>query len=518
MANVLDNEPSKISYFYGPGVSDIKEVVAKVLDGIRTSTDDLAAKLSVKDRSSNVIIRMLAMAVRYVNWLATVVTLVLASVSFCLFMLLPQVVAFIIIELGGLAFTNIVKGVDILMLKLRRVSLVCDNCHSRYTLPVYICPSCGAKHPQLVPGRYGALHHTCDCGAKLASSLLVAKNPRRDLDAICPNCWISGRESNVQGSGSRTILIPVVGGESAGKSALITAYAKDIIDTKAPAKGLTCEFYNDEKKLKYEAMSSNYDQGVVDKTATVTDSDMSSATSFSFYLAGPTLNPKRLIQLYDIAGETFVSNDEHEQQRQYEHCDGLVLVIDPLSLPQAEAQFGHELASGDRSAISSARLEDVMSALSNNLRETTKLNRKGQLDTPLAVVLSKVDEAPVLETRLGTGAADRLKAVDAEKFANSYDAMDFLCRQFLVDMDMADVVDIIEQDFKNSRFFAVSAIGHMAGDGTGFQPKNVDLVMDWIMSQSDPDLAKVLGAQQFSKNKLPVERPALGLYEQLIGQ
>lgn len=516
MANVLSEEPSTLSYFYGPGVADIKQVVAKVLGGINTSMDDLASKLRGKPRSSNVIMLILQILVRYINWLATAVTLMLASVSFCLFMLIPHVVAFPVIEAAGLAFTNIVKGIDFLLLKLRRVSLVCDTCHSRYTLPVYICSSCGAKHPHLVPGRYGALHHTCTCGAKLPSSLLVVKNPRRDLDAICPNCWISGREESIQGAGSRTLCIPVVGGESAGKSALITAYAKSIIDVKAPAGGLTCEFYNDEKKIMYGSMSSDYAQGVVEKTATVTKTDMSSAISFSFYLSGLSLNPRRLVQLYDIAGETFVNNRENEQQRQYEHCDGIVLVIDPMSLPQAEAQFGHELSEGDRGTISTARLEDVMSALSNNLRETTKLNRKGQLDTPLAVVLSKVDESAALERRLGQESANKLKGIDAEKFADPYDAMDFLCRQFLVDMDMPEIVDIIEQDFKTSRFFAVSAIGHVAGDGTGFRPQNVDTVMDWIINQSDADLAKALHAQQFSKNKLPVERPATGLYEQLL--
>ena len=512
-------EPASLSYFYGPGISDITSVVTGVLAGIRSSMDRLSDR--TRDRmakTSSGVFSILVIAVRYMYWLAVATTQLLASVTFCLFMLLPQVAVFAVVEVVGLIFTNVVKCIDAVYLRLRRVSLVCDTCHERFTLPVYLCPNCGKSHKSLVPNRYGALHHRCECGERLASSVLVLRSPRRNLQAICPNCLKSGRIEGVLGSGSRSILIPVVGGESAGKTALITAYAHHLIESRLPQHGLDSEFYNDEKKNMFGIMQQDYQQGTVQKTATVTVDDVSSVLSLSFYIRGGKLKPQRLMQIYDIAGETFVTNQEHEQQRQYDHCDGIVLVIDPMSLPNAEALWGSQLASGDRSTISSARLEDVMSALNNNLRETTRLDRSGKLDTPLAVVLSKIDEAKGLVDRMGPKAVARLRQLDPELWRNDDDAMDFLCRQFLVDMDMPEIVDLVSQNFKASRFFAVSAIGHTAGDGSSFEPQNVDMVMDWIMRCSDPELAEALGARTFSKAVLPLREPAVGLFDQLIGQ
>ena len=551
-------EPATLSYFYGPGISDITSVVTNVLTGVRDFMDTLSDKTrdsmakisSTSSGMSSVVLcyayGISAVALRYVYWLGVGTMQLLASVACCLFMLLPQIIVFGVVEVAGVAFTTIIKCIDIVYLKLRRVSQVCDRCHERFTLPVYLCPRCGKAHRNLMPNRYGALHHRCECGERLGSSVLAFSSlrrslqrrrkpwqkpsvvwalltltfghPRRSLQAICPNCLKSGRIERVQGSGSRSILIPVVGGESAGKTALITAYTHRLIESRLPKHGLESEFYSDEKKNMFGIMQQNYRQGTVQKTATVTVDEASSVFSLSFYIRGGKLKPQRLIQIYDIAGETFVTNQEHEQQRQYDHCDGIVLVIDPMSLPNAEALWGSQLASGDRSTISSARLEDVMSALNNNLRETTRLDRSGKLDTPLAVVLGKIDEAKGLIDRVGPGAVARLRRLNPELWANDDDAMDFLCRQFLVDMDMPEIVDLVAQNFKTSRFFAVSAIGHTAGDGSSFEPWNVDKVMDWIVSRSDPDLAREMHVQAFSNAVLPLREPAVGLFDQLMGQ
>lgn len=512
-------EPASLSYFYGPGFSDIIKVVTKVLAGIRSSMNKLSYGTETRiDKFSEAgIFSILNVTFQYVYWLGAASMQLLASITFCLFMLLPQVIIFCLVEVIALILTNIVKFIDILYFKIRRVSLVCDTCHERYAMPVYLCPKCGETHKSLVPNRFGTLHHRCICGEKLPSSILVFKSPRKSLDAICPNCLKSGRVQSVQGSGSRSILIPVVGGESAGKTALITAYTNNLFESRLPLHNLDSEFYSDEKKNMFATMQQDYQRGMVEKTRTETNNDVSSVRSFSFYIRGNKLKPQRLMQIYDIAGETFVENQEHEQQRQYKHSDGIVLVIDPMSLPNAEALWGSQLAAGDKSTISSARLEDVMSALNNNLHENTQISRKGKLDTPLAVVLSKIDEAEGLSDRMGAKAIARLRQLDPKLWSNDDDAMDFLCRQFLVDMDMPEIVDLITQNFKNSRFFAVSAIGHTAGDGSSFNPQNVDTVMDWIIRGSDSDLAEALGSRTFSKAVMPLQEPAIGLFDQLIG-
>ena len=513
-----EQEPAKISYFYGPGFKDIVKVVQTTGKKIRDSVDAITTASASKTPPVGIIMTILVMSVRYAYWLFSAGTMVIASVFFCLFMLMPHVVGFIVIDIVGLLLSRIVRLLDMLYFQIRKVSNVCDVCHNRFTVPVYVCDKCGAKHYDLLPGKYGILHHACTCGQKLPCSTLDLKHPRRKLQAICPFCYKAGREESIFSGGSRAICIPVVGGASTGKSAFITAYARSVIDEVAPSHGLSTRFYDEDREKMYQSMTDAYRDGVVEKTAATTVQGASSAFSFSFFIDGSGVKPSRLMQLLDIAGETFVDNRENERQSQYEHCEGIVLMIDPLAIPRFRALCVDDLDSGDRASISDARLEDVMSALQNDLRQTADADRNGRLRTPLAVVINKVDASPLLDERIGDTAVSKLMAADRENFTNAEDATDFLCRQFLLDMDMGDIVDIVGQQFLNSRFFAVSSIGHTAGNGTGFQPKNVNAVIDWILLNSDFSLAKALGVRETSKAKLPVRQPAIGLYDQILDE
>lgn len=516
-------EPAKLSYFYGPGFADMVRLAHTVLDNIR---EDMAITATTTRRWIRnqcdaegwlrTILAWLIVAAEFLYWMSTAVAQLFAGATFCLFMLLPQMVIFCVIEAVMLLFGAIVAGLDSIVTHVRHISYVCESCHARFTLPVYACADCGAKHCALKPNRYGTLRHACTCGKKLPSTIL--RPSRAKLDAMCPNCWASGIETPLTNAVNRTIVIPVVGGESSGKTALITAFTTDLIGTRSAAHGLTATPDGADKQTMYATMSSDYASGTVAKTATQQNAADASAFSMSLFLAGPKLNPERRIQLVDIAGETFVNNAENEQQLQYRDADALVLVIDPMSLPVARSRFGASLDAGDSGTISSARAEDVLTALNNNLRAAAQLDRHGRLDMPIAIVLSKMDESQHLLDRFGDPAVIAMKGLDAQRYGDWFDDMDFLCRQYLYDMDMGDIVDSIAQTFPNNRFFAVSAIGHTAGDGKGFTPKYVDDVIDWILRHRDPTLADALGARRFSNAKLPIVEPAVGLYDTMFAQ
>ncbi|OLZ64078.1 hypothetical protein AV521_36695 [Streptomyces sp. IMTB 2501] len=57
------------------------------------------------------------------------------------------------------------------------------DCGRTIDRPVRLCPTCRARHRQLVPGRYGVFHHRCRCGTRLPAVL-----GGRRLDACCPHC------------------------------------------------------------------------------------------------------------------------------------------------------------------------------------------------------------------------------------------------------------------------------------------------------------------------------------------
>lgn len=522
--NAVVNEPSKISYFYGPGFSDIKEVIDQTRQKIAQSVDDITARSASKvnpgDGISSKFIRPLAVILwqiaAFSYWLFSAGSMAIASVFFCLFMLLPHVIGFLVFDFFGLISSQLARAVDLVYFKIRRISNVCDICHSRFTIPVYSCSSCGAKHVSLIPGKYGILHQTCTCGQKLPCSIFDRKSPRSNLQATCPFCYKAGRETLIKASDSRTICIPVVGGASSGKTAFITAYSTSIIEQVAPSRGLNTRFYDTEREQMYVKIKSAFKTGQVEKTAVATSRDASSAISFGFYVEGQDLKPSRLVELLDIAGESFVDNSENEFQNQYAHCEGIVLVVDPLAIRNVAALCSDQLDSGDKGSISDAHLEDVITALQNNLSKTTNTDRSGRVLTPLAIVINKVDASPFLDQRIGNTAATKVMASDSELFGNPLDTQDYLCRQFLLDMDMGDVVDTVQQQFVHSRFFVVSSIGHTAGNGDEFQPKNVNAVIDWILSMSDGGLNKALGGVAFSNAKLPIKAPVIGALDQLL--
>lgn len=515
-------EPSAISYFYGPGFADMAKLVRAVFDSIRDSMALLAHK--TQDRVGaqeggfglpRMVLACVIVAGWFCYWLASSVAQLFAGISFCLFMLLPQVVLFTVLEVVMLLVGGIVRVADALVTRVRHISYVCESCHARCTLPMYTCSNCNRKHCALTPNKFGSWWHRCECGKRLPATVL--RPSRAKLDAWCPNCWRSGIETSLTNkTTTRTVMIPVIGGESSGKTAFITAYVTDLIDTRASAKGLTATPDGTDKQTMYSGMRSDYASGVVAKTATQQNIADASAFSMSFAVTGPRLSPERRIQLLDIAGETFVKNDENEQQLQYRDADALILVLDPMSLPLARSRFGSSLDAGDSGTISSARAEDVLTALNNNLRAVAQSDRHGRLDMPIAVVLSKMDESQHLLDRFGDPAVLAMKGLDAEKYGDWFDDMDFLCRQYLYDMDMGDIVDSISQTFSNNRFFSVSAIGHTAGDGSSFTPKYVNDVVDWILQEKDPAFAAALGARTFSKAKLPIVAPAQGLYDTMF--
>ena len=518
-----DEEDSKIAYYCGPCYSDVRQIVTTVLGNIRGSIDGQTALVTNAWKGAKAIpvVGAVAELLLYTYWICASSMMLLAGISICLFMLLPHLICVAIVQLVGLAGLAISKQFEAIHNKLHHISQVCNHCHERFSDPVYICPKCGARHAHLVPNQYGAFHHTCTCGVKLACSYLVVKNPRKDMQGLCPNCLRSGREETVTGADSRTICIPVIGARSSGKTSLITAYANEVIEKRARLNKLTTEFYDETDRQLYSDMTKSYSSGVVKQTLVQKDKDKESAFSFSFYLKGSGLKPNRLIQLYDIAGESFTKNEFNERQSQFNHCDGIVLVIDPMSLQQAEGEYSDQLVAADKGTSCPENLQTVQQALLNIMNEVnddSRSNKKSRI--PLAVVLNKIDEAPGLQERLGEDVAKTLRRKDTEnKFADDYDAMDFLCRQFFTDMDEEGFVKNIESSFSNGRFFAVSAIGHSAGVGSeSFEPRNVDLVMDWIMDQSDARLAKAMGCATFSKAKLPSIKPRTGLLKELTGK
>ena len=102
--------------------------------------------------------------------------------------------------------------------RLRGAHFDCPACHERAPLPVYVCPGCGAKHKQLLPGRWGVRRRRCECDS--VSLPVRESGGRHSLAAECPSC------SHVMpGAGGIVpeVVVPIVGGPKAGKTAFLAS-------------------------------------------------------------------------------------------------------------------------------------------------------------------------------------------------------------------------------------------------------------------------------------------------------
>ena len=485
-------QPAKKSYFFGQGYRDIGDAIRlSWLRNARTAKKYYDA-FSAKG----------LMSFKGIFWLFCALSVVsFGTVFFALISLFTIAVVSVFFVLVYLGFSA-VWLFDRLYLVRKKIFTACNECKSKFLIPTYICPKCGAQHTNLTPGMYGILRRTCACGQKLPTAFF---NGRKKLQAICPVCLEQGRTTYLNDRESRPLCIPVVGGRSVGKTAYITAFAKRFIEFVAPEKGLEIEFYNQAKEDIYGEIKADFAHGSTRMTARPQDVNQTSSVSLSFFVKHRSLQPERLVHIYDIAGEVFTNNDENEVQRQYEYCQGIVFMIDPFAIPAVRAQYEAELTPEDRAGIGKADINGVINVFLNKLREVTGLSDQKMARVPLAVVIGKTDSAN-LSQHFSQEKVEELQMEHPQAQLNPSDAVDYLCRKFLRENEMEGFVNAIEMKFSENRFFAASAIGHTRNAGP-YNPQGVLEPIEWICTLADRKLASLWVTDQFGKT--PVDEKAL---------
>ena len=476
-------QPAKKSYFFGKGYRDVGKTIAGAWQRNWDSILDFKDNIGVaKDTcGTKVFICKLIL-----NVLAIVSVVVFGSILTAVVSLLNILIVALMMFFVYLGF-SIIWLADRIYLTRKKIFTACHECKEKSLIPTYICPKCDAEHTNLTPGVYGILHRTCTgkvpgayCGEVLPTTFF---NGRRNLKAICPHCRtpLSDRESV-------PICIPVVGGRSVGKTAFITAFSKDFIEKIAPAQSWETEFYNSKKEEIYNQIEQDYNSGDTRMTERPQDINKASSVSFSFFVKGAPFTPERLVHVYDIAGEVFTDSTENEMQKQYEYCQGIVLMIDPFAIPSVRSRCEDQLTSVDIAGIGKADIGGIVDSFLNKLREVTGLSDNKMASVPLAVVIGKIDSAN-LSQEIGEPAVKEKMASDPMRFKDFYDTQDYLCRRFLRENGMESFLNNVELKFKDNRFFACSAIGHTRSTGQ-YMPQGVMAPMQWLFGKADSKMAK----------------------------
>lgn len=341
----------------------------------------------------------------------------------------------------------------------RRIFLVCPHagCYRRIALPIYVCPSCGVQHKQLIPGSYGTLRRRCQCGLLLPTMFLVG---RHRLPSLCPHPHCLRPLSSATGT-ARNLHFPIVGGPTTGKSSLLTAIMAELSEA-ARSGRVQLAFPEKKDERLFAASREAFASGqLVAKTAEY------SPTAF---LAAITdgRGKRALVYSYDAAGELYQGMDELHGQQYYAYLHGILLVVDPYSLPQARDE-----ASGDRAAAarpSAEQPEAVYERMVDTLRGFS--GQTGHLPHPLAVVLTKVD---VL------GGPAKLQAEGGGQKGGEAATSESV-KTWLERHGAGNLVRTIHKDFADVKYFACSALGRLP-DGTQqpFVPIAVLAPFAWLL-------------------------------------
>jgi hypothetical protein len=335
----------------------------------------------------------------------------------------------------------LLRCVERARLAVRRIRLVCPhpNCHRRIPLPVYWCDRCGESHQQLRPGRDGVLRHTCTCGRTLPTALALG---RHRLAADCPRCR-HRLPDRIGKDPSAHVL--VVGAASAGKTMLLMTGLLGLERLGRRRVALRFAAAADQQ-LFAKAKRLVTSGGVVGKTSP------GPVPAFLVYI-GDSRRRRRLLYFYDPPGEVYDGMDRVQAQEYLEHVSGTMVVIDPLSIPlirdQAMATYA-ALAKDARPA--SADSEDAYHRVVRSLRGGAE---KALARIPVAVVVTKSDalrQMPAVTPRLPSSGS---RAV----------------REWLLEVGMGNFVRSLEHDFRETRYYAVSAFetatNPAAADGPG---------------------------------------------------
>lgn len=156
--------------------------------------------------------------------------------------------------------------------KSKQINFRCASCKKEYSLPKYICPSCGIYHNWLKPGRFGIVHRKCLCGTilpltvktkgkvfstdPLTGAIVTYPLMLSEIDCVCPFC---GEENNA--GLSHNISIALVGGASAGKTTFKVAFQQQFLTDEAIKQDLEVDFPDKESEDEYE-MAGQYFRAV----------------------------------------------------------------------------------------------------------------------------------------------------------------------------------------------------------------------------------------------------------------
>jgi hypothetical protein len=351
----------------------------------------------------------------------------------------------------------------------RGIHLTCPSGrHGTFTVPAHLCPDCGAAYSNLWPSTYGVLHHQCEgtkdghpCHRRLPTLDRLGRN---QLNRVCAKCGASFRSRS---SGKLPVaVVGIVGGTSVGKTTMmLMTIAKLMSPPHDGSNGIRAEIDTDDQRAIFEREWGRLQRGemVAPSSGSVPD---------AFILRLKHSQKQSLLYLYDAPGEQFQNIDTFSQHQYLQVAAGLLLLVDPASLPgfvEGSKSIAAEVQASQGSETAIAKVVNTCIAATQKMMPQTSDQRLG---LPLAVIITKADMKAVTEQvgDITLGSPDSA-----------------VCTKALRSWRADSVVQMLEKNFSNVRYFACSALGRTPNkeNTTPFTAYGVLDPLLWILDGSN---------------------------------
>ena len=477
------SEPAYKQYYFRKAFHDYRRVVEKSFEKNRT------AFLWVIGFGTKIIgheLWFLTFPLGITVYLIAAAGAAVGFVTYVIFGLLHLAIVATCVALG-IATAYSLWFFEYLQMLWRQINIRCPhkNCHKPIKLPLYNCSECSKKHEKLVPGSYGVFRRQCSCGAWLPTLFLFGRN---QLPSYCPHLEC-GQSLDSGTQITRNLLIPIVGGVSAGKTNYLIASLLEI-HRRADAGGASVAFSQEKYKKIYEISKRNFQSGNVAGKTVEESPD-------AFLINVNTGGEDRMLYIYDAAGELFQRTDNLRLQEYYRDFNGIVFLIDPFSLTQIQDTLENELAAAESQIKPSAeRPQDIYDKLLQTIQQETGAG-KGAMAKPLAVVVTKDDAFGVAEQIRDIASMQPPLEKNAKHTRES-----LAVRTWLDKNGAGNLIRGMEKDFREVAYFHCSPLGRMPDAGTTpFTPKRVLEPLGWLLKNYGLDFVNGTASRAIAEVK-----------------
>lgn len=455
-------EPAYKSYFFSPIYKSVWSIIKSAYGNVRRFIFQKFFGQWMSALSKNFFLWPVLIAGSVLGIITFVFTYIIITGLLLVFFAIIVAVDIIV-----LLFCGLIRFIDMLIRWINGIWTVCYSCQKKIINAVYTCPTCGAVHKKLYPGKYGILRRRCSCGTVLSTTF----GGRRKLPSKCPYCNADCQSDTAQ------ISIPVLGGPSGGKTHIINSGLDEVRIFAEQNPEYLFSYWKDEDKRRHElCLSVFHKRPMLDKT-TVDKFD-----AYKFYFSKRKATFKNLVYIYDIAGEAVVDERRLGGNEAMKYCKSFLFVLDPLSLPDFAMQFKKENGKQDDYAPCGSYIDDVLSTVLNTLNNALGISDTKLKDANVAVVITKSDIPKVQEELGDTKVSDCIRQ---NKGIGYNEAVNILCEGFLQKYNAGNFRDFVKMKFKQCQFFVANTWN---SEKKMYEPHNTADPFLWLIDMESPKI------------------------------